>query len=287
MFAADLHGRVPRYRALCEQIRRHRPEAVLLGGDLLPHALDRTWAGGETVDDFVSGWLAPAFAAFATDLRPQRPEVLLIPGNDDRASFEDDFLRGEERGLWRWIHGRIVEIGGRPVLGYGCVPPTPFGLKDWERYDVSHAVDPGCVAPDEGVHSPCVELETLRYATIVSELEEIVVGRELEDAICLFHSPPYQTCLDRAGLDGRSIDHVPLDVHVGSIAIRRFLELYQPAVALSGHVHEAARLTGSWRQRLGETWCMGAAHDGRELCLVSFDPDRPGDATRELIDCPD
>jgi len=40
----------------------------------------------------------------------------------------------------------------------------------------------------------------------------------------VLHSPPYDTGLDRAALDGRSVDHAPLDVHVGSIAIRRFIE---------------------------------------------------------------
>jgi len=32
------------------------------------------------------------------------------------------------------------------------VPPTPFLLKDWEKYDVSAYVDPGCVSPEEGYH---------------------------------------------------------------------------------------------------------------------------------------
>ncbi len=46
----------------------------------------------------------------------------------------------------------------------------------------------------------------------------------------------------------RMVDHVPLDVHVGSIAIRRFIEARQPLAALHGHVHESARLTGAWRE---------------------------------------
>lgn len=42
--------------------------------------------------------------------------------------------------------------------------------------------------------------------------------------------------------------YAPMDVHVGSIALRRFIEARQPLLTLHGHVHESARLTGSWHQ---------------------------------------
>jgi Icc-related predicted phosphoesterase len=79
------------------------------------------------------------------------------------------------------------------------------------------------------------------------------------------------------------IDNTTLDVHVGSIAIRRFIEKRQPLITLHGHIHESARLTGSWRERLGRTWAFSAAHDGAELALVRFDPADPERATRVLI----
>jgi Icc-related predicted phosphoesterase len=84
-------------------------------------------------------------------------------------------------------------------------------------------------------------------------------------------------------LDGVIVEHVPLDVHVGSIAIRRFIEERQPLVTLHGHVHESARLSGAWRDRIGRTHLFSAAHDGPELALVRFDLEDPGSATRELI----
>jgi uncharacterized protein len=76
---------------------------------------------------------------------------------------------------------------------------------------------------------------------------------------------------------------VPLDVHVGSIAVRRFIEARQPSVTLHGHIHESARLTGAWQDRIGRTVLLSAAHDGPELALVRFDPERPDAATRDLI----
>jgi Icc-related predicted phosphoesterase len=84
-------------------------------------------------------------------------------------------------------------------------------------------------------------------------------------------------------LDGKCHEHVPLDVHVGSIAIRRFIEQRQPLLTLHGHVHEAARLTGEWKIQIGTTVCINAAHDGPELALVRFDLESPQCATRELL----
>jgi hypothetical protein len=79
------------------------------------------------------------------------------------------------------------------------------------------------------------------------------------------------------------VDHVPLDVHVGSIAVRRFIEARQPWLTLHGHVHESARLTGAWRDRILGTPMLSAAHDGPELALVRFDLERPETASRSLI----
>jgi len=79
------------------------------------------------------------------------------------------------------------------------------------------------------------------------------------------------------------VDHVPLDVHVGSIAIRRFIEARQPMLTLHGHIHEAARITGTWMERIGETVCIGGAHDGGELAVVSFTLSDPAAAERRLL----
>jgi Icc-related predicted phosphoesterase len=69
---------------------------------------------------------------------------------------------------------------------------------------------------------------------------------------------------------------------VGSIAVKRFIEARQPLLTLHGHVHESARLTGSWRDRIGRTHMFSAAHDGPELALVRFDLDDLDSAERQL-----
>lgn len=279
-FAADLHGSARRYDRLLEAARAERPAAIFLGGDLLPHV---AFARGETGGHFVETVLAPAFASLSA-LGAEAPRVFLIPGNDDPRCEEPAFLSAVGAAVWTYMHGRCERWSGFDVYGYACVPPTPFALKDWERYDVSGHLDPGDIPPEEGIHTVAgPDARAIRLATIERELDTLIGAADLHRAICLFHSPPYRSALDRAALDGRAIDGVPLDVHVGSIAIRRLIESRQPLVTLHGHVHESARLTGRWKEEIGRTVAMSAAHDGPELALVRFDPAAPGDATRELM----
>jgi uncharacterized protein len=184
--------------------------------------------------------------------------------------------------VWDYLHNRKDDFRGFTFYGYANVPPTPFRFKDWERYDVSRYVDPGCFPPEEGFRT--MEPDTdLAYATIMDELKFLTGEAPMDNVIFLFHSPPYQTLLDRAALDGKMIDHVPMDLHVGSIAIMRFIEERQPWITLHGHIHESSRITGQWRQQFGRTHAFSAAWDGPELAVVVFDTDRPADAERWLI----
>jgi Icc-related predicted phosphoesterase len=129
-----------------------------------------------------------------------------------------------------------------------------------------------------------VEARDARWSTIADDLEQLAGDQDLSGALVLFHAPPHDTPLDLADLAGQSIDHVPLDPHVGSMAVRRFIESRQPAVTLHGHVHESSRLSGAWRTSLGRTECFNAAYEGSELALVRFDLEDPRVATRELIE---
>lgn len=282
LFASDLHGRPARYRALWEAVAERRPEAVLLGGDLLPHPFAPSPAA-DRGPDFLEHCLRPELAALRARLGAGYPRILAIPGNDDLRALEPALQGLAAEGFWEWLPAAWTAIRGTSVLGYPFVPPTPFRLKDWERYDVSRFVDPGCLPPEEGQHSSAIDRERLPLETIAADLERLAAGRDLGGAVLLCHAPPYRTVLDRAALDGKMVDHAPLDVHVGSIALRRFIERRQPLLTLHGHIHETVRLTGQWRQQVGRTWCLTACHDGPELALVSFDPAAPAQAARELL----
>jgi Icc-related predicted phosphoesterase len=283
LFATDLHGHTDRYDKLISAIEERQPGGVFIGGDLLPGGILPAAAIDAHHADFVHAFLLPRFLELRRRMEGAYPRIFTILGNDDPRAEEISILEGAIHGAWEYVHQRKVRFDDLEVYGYGFIPPSPFSLKDWERYDVSRYVDPGSVSPEEGWTSVPRAARESRHATIARDLDALVGTDDLSRAIFLFHTPPYDTPLDRAALDGRMVDHVPLDVHVGSIAVRRFIETRGPRLTLHGHVHEAVRLTGEFMTRIGNTVCLSAAHDGPELAVVEFDPDDAGRAIRFLL----
>lgn len=281
-FVSDLHGHTSRYQKLFQAIAEEKPAGVFIGGDILPSRRFMP-PSGKTRYSFIADFLEGGFRQLKRDLGALYPQVYIILGNDDPRSEEAGLLLGESKKLWTYMHNKRVSFGGLTIYGYACVPPTPFRLKDWERYDISHYIDPGCIPLEEGFYTVSPSESEIAYGTIQDDLQQLVHHDPLAKAIFLFHTPPYQTCLDRAALDGKTVEHVALDIHVGSIAVKRFIQERQPLITLHGHIHESARLTGSWQERIGQTFLFSAAHDGNELALVRFDPSSPETASRQLL----
>jgi Icc-related predicted phosphoesterase len=90
---------------------------------------------------------------------------------------------------------------------------------------------------------------------LLSELtRQIEQVKDVRNAIFNLHVPPYGSKLDEAPLLDANL--VPVDggrtyVPVGSTAVRKVIETYQPLLGLHGHIHEA----------------RGQAQIGRTLCL--------------------
>ena len=277
-FVADLHGSAERYKKLFGSIINEIPDVVFIGGDILASGFK-----GKDPDDFLNNTIISGFRSLRLKMGKKYPAVFIILGNDDSRQDEDRIKEVEAEGLWFYSHMNKSEFRGKKIFGYSFIPPTPFLLKDWEKYDVSRYTDPGCISPEDGKRTYSIEPNIVRYSTIKKDLEFLFREDDVSDSVIIFHSPPYKTNLDRAALDGRFYDSVPLDVHVGSIAIREFIEERQPLVTLHGHTHESARITGSWRDIIGDTQMFSASHDGQELAIIKFDLEDPSGAVRVLI----
>lgn len=105
-----------------------------------------------------------------------------------------------ERG-WN-IHARGVDLGdGVGLVGMGYSTPTPFNTPS--------------------------EVSDEQLGEWLRSVEETAAG--FDTLLFVVHTPPYGTRTDRLS-DG---------THVGSRSVREFLEQIQPAVCITGHIHES------------------------------------------------
>ncbi len=245
LFTADLHGSKEFYRRTFALLRRLDARSLLLGGDLAPHG------DVATQRRFFREVFLPGIEAFLAE--SPATTVYYVPGNDDwRASFADVEAAAIDR--LHNIHGRAVPfLDGAWIAGLASVPMTPFGMKDWDRWE-------------EGL-SPASRLEGMRSAPDGTLRPYSLAGRKPEDSmaadlealervlppgdpplVCLFHGPPYGTALDQ----------VAAGVHVGSRETLRFLETRRPLLALHGHIHESPDVSGRFADHVGGTICVNA-----------------------------
>jgi Icc-related predicted phosphoesterase len=271
-FTSDLHGQQALYDQLLAIAVAGRPRAVIIGGDLSPHGTGADGLRRQRL--FLQGFLVE----FARRLRENSAgtELLLMMGNDDWGA-NADVLEQHDPELWRSMHGRVIEVDGVPVAGLSWVPITPFGLKDWERWEDGAAESPIRL---EGWVSRGTEVEPSRFdddkrsPTIADALEDLARLSAPERTLYVLHSPPRNTKCDQIA-PGQS---------VGSRAIRAFLERQQPALSLSGHIHESPRVSASYRDTLGRTVVVNPGQFGTSrLCGVWFDPARPAESLRHNV----
>jgi len=281
-FVSDLHGKKSRFEALFKMVKKEKPDFLFIGGDILPQSGFLTPANTGTEPDFVHDFLFRKFADLKRKMDCAYPDIFLIPGNDDRKVIFDTLADGEKDGLWRNIHNTSAKIGKYRFFGYGCVPPTPFRIKDWDRFDISPEVNEGCIAPADGYHSMPPD-HNPESDTIQNDIELLTAGHNLTFSVFLLHSPPYQTPLDMASV--RKSEHSEEEEisNVGSKAILNLISEKQPYLTLHGHIHESARLSGHWKLQIGNTWSFSAAHDGPELAIIEFTLQDLESATRKLV----
>ncbi len=271
-FTSDLHGQGELYEQVLSLATEQRPAAVILGGDLAPHGTGAPGVQHQRV--FLEGFLVE----FARRLRESVPgtELMLLMGNDDWAANQD-VLERHHGTLWHSLHGRAIEVQGTHVAGSSWVPITPFSIKDWERWEDGEDEAParlnGWLSSEEGVRDFRFDPER-RSPTIAEALAELAAQTSAADTIFVLHSPPRDT----------ACDVISTRQHVGSRAIRDFVEAQQPRLVLSGHIHESPRVSGSWRDALGRTPVVNPGQFGTpKLCGVWFDPRNPDETLRHTV----
>jgi len=243
LYASDLHGNHEAY----EKLFALEADAIVLGGDLLTYPLK---SGGDLLA------LQRRFVEYLAARMATRP-CYWIPGNDDWAAVLGPL---ESAGIP--LHGRALPfLDGLSIAGYGCVPITPFGMKDFDRVDV-----PGwepMQAPKRCLWSSPAGIEPVPLRavegrpTIEADLATLATLTDPQKTIYVVHSPPFATTLDR--LQGGLTP-------IGSRALRAFIERAQPPLTLHGHVHESPGV-----ERLGRTVCVNPGDSMTKLHAVRID----------------
>jgi uncharacterized protein len=246
-------------------------DAIVLGGDLLPLPLGKADDPIRLQKDFASGYLAKS-------LRLQRKAgrtVYGLLGNDDWAACRPCFAALEEEGVYHDLHmARHVLDDGLWIAGYSCVPVTPFRMSDWDRFDSdswSPTVPPrSLLLTDTGVLRDGELKELRERATLEEDLNELAKAGDPAKTVYVCHTPPYETKLDL--MHGRR--------HIGSPALRAFIETHQPPLTLHGHVHESPHISGAITDSIGVTVCVNPGDSRTKLRAVLVNPADPSSAQR-------
>ncbi len=136
-------------------------------------------------------------------------KVYMAPGNDDH--FEVDQIIEDLKVIVN-CNNKNVMLGDHEMITFCWANPTPWNTPREK--------------PDE-------ELEPM--------LEELVsTVRDKSNAIFNFHAPPYGFALDLAPeLTKDLVQAADRKIHVGSRAVAKMIEKYQPLIGLHGHIHES------------------------------------------------
>jgi hypothetical protein len=277
-FTGDIHGSEATFRKLTRAGKFYSVQAVILAGDLVGKGMvpivkmdNRYYVemGGETRVAETEAEAAKlesmindeGFYSYRTD----REEVLKLRADPQRTNQVVEKLITDR--LQRWLS--ILEDSS---------------TKDGITYYVSPGNDdPSAIDPVLDASSTVINPE-YRLVHVHDKIDMITCGwtnptpwdteRELpEDQLydklntlaqqvpdpsrCIFslHAPPYGTKLDlgpRLDKDLRMQGGFGKDpfAHVGSTAVRKIIEQYQPLVSVHGHIHESAG-----RDKIGKTEC--------------------------------
>lgn len=141
--------------------------------------------------------------------------TVVMPGNDDELVIDDVIKAYEDRGVIYPVD-RVVDLRGVEMISCPYANPTPWNT------------------PRE-----------LKESDLEKYLEkQISKLKDPSRSVFNIHPPPYNTHLDLAPKLGKDLKPVTIGgsvqyEHVGSKAVRKVIEKYQPIIGLHGHIHES------------------------------------------------
>jgi len=259
---SDIHQSQSKWKALVKATKEEKPDVVAIAGDLFPHN-----NGILREHEFLIH-----LKKYAKQIQKTGAELVLTLGNDDNQLLIPEMEKGEEDGLWHYVHGKVFEKDGYEFIGMAYVPDYPFGYKFWchPEFLMEFVFDDDLGISEFQITSPVIINEDNEFE-IVEDYEEYMKGKQsiynvlcdynflLKDAkksIWLIHAPPADLFLDVCASGEK----------VGSKAIYQFLNKFQPMLSIHGHIHESPEYNEhKWNHLLGDTLCIQGGQIGRDL----------------------
>jgi Icc-related predicted phosphoesterase len=167
--------------------------------------------------------------------------LVLIPGNDDEFVIDEILNRPQYATVN--ADGKVVDLpGGLQLLACGWSNHTP-----WQ--------------------TPREETEDELYARLDA------LARQVDDprkAAFMIHVPPYDSGLDTAPILDENLRPTVsagdvLRGPVGSTAVRRIIEEYQPVLSVHGHIHESGG-----ERKIGKTLCINPGSEANHGILRGY-----------------
>ena len=277
-FATDVHGSDKCFHKFINAGKFYGAQYIVLGGDITGKTLvpirrtERGWSAryfGRSYEDMTENEKRQLEQQIRDNGQyPVIGEQDELDALDDEAELERQFRTVVVEHIRRWVEFADERLRG---TGVRCFI-TPGNDDFWDidevlqESDLVEFVEGRCVRLDDTYEMITTGISNVTPWDSPRELEEEELAKyidrmfdEVEDpetVIAVLHAPPLRTTLDeapeidsdfrvRTGAGGMRM------THVGSAAVREFIELHQPLVGLHGHVHESRAA-----QRLGRTLCI-------------------------------
>jgi uncharacterized protein len=282
LFTSDLHGKKHLYREMTALVLKTGAQCIILGGDLFPTHIARPLGLLTGSADFQEGLIAQQkfiedfLAPYLDGFMESHPDICLIyvPGNHDWMYAINHLKKKLPKAIC--LHEQSVDLNGLSFFGYGCVTDSSFWVKDYVRRDRTNS-NPypsryAFISTEKGLKPSEGGEYALKHLSIEEELSRISI-KDPSRTICIFHSPPYNTCLDTL-YNGKPI---------GSTSIRNFIERHQPLVSLHGHIHESPYMSGIFSTNIDHCLSINPGHSSRALHAVIFDTEDPSGSLSHSI----
>jgi Icc-related predicted phosphoesterase len=201
------------------------------------------------MNERVESWLRLATERLAESDVP----LFLMPGNDDDFGIDPILDGGEYRPVN--AEGKVLNLpGGLQLLASGWSNLTPWQTPREE--------------PEEDLYE--------RLSALAAQVHDP------RRAVFMIHVPPYDSGLDTAPILDENLRPTVsagdvLRGPVGSTAVRRVIEDYQPLLGVHGHIHESGG-----ERRIGETLCINPGSEANHGILRGYLVDI-GDKGIELV----